>query len=120
MNNEKIYCDEICNMKKSCKTCYDVNSKKGLRIPSYCDRVLGWSNVGPFIDYKTLTLNAKDYPFIKFSDHNPIISNIRLPISNDYPDDSHYGEEDNLIGGNLYTNKYIKYIQKYKYLLNKN
>jgi hypothetical protein len=115
MKNEKIYCDEMCDMKKSCNTCYDVNSKKGLRIPSYCDRVLGWSNVGPFIDYETFTLSAKDYPFIKFSDHNPIISNIKLPI----PNDRNYDEEDNLIGGNIYINKYNKYIQKYKYLLNK-
>ena len=120
MNNKKIECDETCTREKSCNSCYDVKSKKGVRIPSYCDRVLAWSNVGQFVDFTTSTLNAKDFPFIKFSDHNPIISSIRLPIPNDYFYDNNDNEEDTLIGGGIiFMNKLTKYKQKYTYLLNK-
>ena len=120
MNNKKIECDETCTREKSCNSCYDVKSKKGVRIPSYCDRVLAWSNVGQFVDFTTSTLNAKDFPFIKFSDHNPIISSIRLPIPNDYFYDNNDNEEDTLIGGGIiFMNKLTKYKQKYTYLFRK-
>lgn len=123
MNYDKIECDRTCGIKKFCKSCYDVNSKKGNREPSYCDRVLGWSNVGTFVKYKTETLKAIDFPFIQFSDHNPIISRIELPKTEN---DNNYVYENNplfynksLYGGNLYKNKLNKYKHKYNYILDK-
>lgn len=121
MKEDKISCDELCHTKKGCKSCYEIQTKKGLRIPSYCDRVLGWSNVGDFVSYNTTSLSAKDFPFIKFSDHNPVISRVVLPSPEEYfedTDNNYYDENENLIGGNFYMNKLGKYMQKYNYLLN--
>ena len=74
--------------------CYDIESKHGKRIPSYCDRILGWSsgnvkvistNVEPLVDTFMTTL----------SDHNPILGTLKFVNKNE----SYAG------GGNRYKSK---------------
>jgi hypothetical protein len=78
VGDEKLTC---CDDKK-CSKCYNKE-----RIPSYCDRIIFNSNVidnylnpiSYYLEYETKSLSAKDYEFIKASDHNPILSKIKLP-----------------------------------------
>ena len=111
MFNQKVECDQTCLIKdKSCKKpCYDIKSKSGNREPSYCDRILGWSNVSAFNNFTTISLHANKYDFIQYSDHNPIISNILLPEKMTYNRNPYFK------GGNInYNEKINKYKNKYK------
>jgi hypothetical protein len=115
MFDEKIKCDETCIINDtSCdKPCYDIKSKSGKRDPSYCDRILGWSNVGPFENFNSYGITAKMYDFIKYSDHNPVVSEIILP------DGIEYTTSPLFKGGNIinYSEKINKYKNKYRQIL---
>ena len=112
MYDKKTYCDETCKTTGCNNSCYDIEGKKGKRTPSYCDRVIGYNSVGPYTNYNTVTFLAKEYEFIKYSDHNPIMATVILPYS-----DNEFTMEYNSAfkgGGINYSIKYIKYYQKYK------
>jgi len=63
--------------------CYKINiNKNKIILPSYCDRILGWSE-GKYI------LSSKVKPlihtfFTQFSDHNPILGDIYFIKNNKY------------------------------------
>lgn len=112
MYEEKTFCDETCKTTDCDNSCYDIEGKKGKRTPSYCDRVIGYNSVGSYTDYNTVTFLAKEYEFIKYSDHNPIMTTVILPY-----DENEFKMEYNpaFKGGRInYYIKYIKYFQKYK------
>ncbi len=82
IDEEKITCTATCE-NRSCNKCYQVKTKKGKRIPSYCDRVVGWSSQGEIVNFSTQTLYATEFDFVKYSDHNPIMTTIILPNISD-------------------------------------
>jgi hypothetical protein len=112
MYDEKQFCDETCKTIGCDNSCYEIEGKKGKRTPSYCDRVIGYNSVGPYKNYSTVTFLAKEFEFIKYSDHNPIMTTVILPY-----DDNEFtmGYNPSFKGGGIdYSIKYIKYFQKYK------
>jgi hypothetical protein len=114
-------------------TCYEIEStkikknifgvkkiKKKIRIPSYCDRVIGYTNKGKYNDseFYTETFYPHDgkYEFTKFSDHNPILTTLKISLNKINTDtfDMSYNPAFYKGGGIDYSIKYIKYYQKYK------
>lgn len=78
---------EYLGKQKPTNYCYDINKninsiifKKTFikqRLPSYCDRILGWSKG----KYKIIPINTKvviNTNFDKYSDHNPIMGNFKF------------------------------------------
>jgi hypothetical protein len=133
MYDEKKFCDDTCKTTGCDNSCYDIEGKKGKRTPSYCDRVIGYNNfsqtkkVAKYSNFNTVTYTAKDYDFIKYSDHNPIMTTVNLPDFEEFnmeynpnlPDFEEFNMEynPNFKGGRSnfnYYEKYIKYYNKYK------
>jgi len=107
MYDEKEYCSDTCKT-PDCISCYDIHGKKGHRIPSYCDRVIGYNNFQKYNDFNTITFSAKDHEFIKYSDHNPIMTTVH--ILKEY--------DNNLYGGGKSNIDYLYKYNKYQSLLN--
>jgi len=112
MYDEKKFCDETCKTVGCDNSCYDIEGKKGKRTPSYCDRVIGYNSDSQYTNYNTVTFLANEFEFIKYSDHNPIMTTVNLPDN-----ESEFNMLYNPVfkGGRInYSIKYIKYYQKYK------
>jgi hypothetical protein len=113
MYDEKQFCDETCKTTGCDNSCYEIDGKKGKRIPSYCDRVIGYNNVGHYTNYNTVSFLANEYEFIKYSDHNPIMTTVNLP---DDDDEITMGYNPAFYkGGGInfdYSKQYIKYYHK--------
>ena len=78
-NNKSIKNNNMCKKQYSSKTLNITNScyDKHKRIPSYCDRILGWSSG----DYKVDSVNVSSLVntfFATLSDHNPILGELKF------------------------------------------
>jgi hypothetical protein len=140
MYNDKDTCDPDINPNdfpdinpEDNNTCYEIKSIKvkknflgmkkekiKIRIPSYCDRVIGYSNKGIYpsdkFDTRTFYPMNGEYEFTKYSDHNPILTTLEVTLDNNEKFNISYNPK--FKGGRInfnYSNKYIKYLNKYQY-----
>lgn len=66
--------------------CYKIMTKKGIRIPSYCDRILISSGRSSKLIMEPISLKPLvEYNFINYSDHNPLMGELKLQFKTSEP-----------------------------------